>query len=155
MDHCFFRLDISVQEDGLSWNESSSQRSNCRCQSADAPWGTRQVLDSESDILPCVTPKRHISKLQDTSSDILGWQIWLGQSGAIQPPCLFFLLLMEWWTWWKQSAVEKSIKGDLRVIMKMRHHQCFCLLRQRNVNWKVNNCPLLCTVHTDWCSHSG
>ena len=72
---------------------------------------------------------------------------------ANQTPSLF--LLMEWWTWWKQSAVEKSIKGDLRVIMKMRHHQCFCLLRQRNVNWKVNNWPLLCTVHTDWCSHSG
>ena len=62
MDDCFFRLGISVQEDGLSWNESSSRKSKGRCQSADAPQGTKRVIRSESDILPCCTPKRHKSK---------------------------------------------------------------------------------------------
>ena len=54
-----------------------------------------ELFDLQSDILLFGTPKRHTSKLHDTPSDKLGWQIWLGQSGAIQPPCLFFLLLME------------------------------------------------------------
>ena len=55
------RLGISVWQDSLSWNESSSQRSQgcCSCQSADAAQGTRQVIPCESDILPCGTPKRH------------------------------------------------------------------------------------------------
>ena len=61
MDDRFFQLGISVQDDGLSWNESTSKRSKGRCQPADAPQGTKGVIPSESDILPCCTPKRHKS----------------------------------------------------------------------------------------------
>ena len=54
MDNGFLQLGISVREDGLSWNESSSQRSKGRHQSADA-----HEVNLESDISPYGTPKSH------------------------------------------------------------------------------------------------
>ena len=59
MDNRFFQLGISVWEDSLSWNESSSRRSKGHRQSADAHKVRGELFAPESDISPCGTPKRH------------------------------------------------------------------------------------------------
>ena len=59
MDNRFFQLGMSVREDSLSWNESSSRRSKGCRQSADAHKVRGKLFEPESDISPCGTPKRH------------------------------------------------------------------------------------------------
>ena len=59
MDDCFFQLEMSIQYDCLSWNESSSVRNGAVVSQLMCNEVGGKLPKPESDVLPYGTPKRH------------------------------------------------------------------------------------------------